>query len=227
MKKVFVILFASALLITGCGSKEVSQRYDELSSKYEYYQTSVSNIQKIMDVDATQADDIFLILSECGISSEINIITPNSDGTFAVWSSGDKYTVFLDNGVVSTVFSGKDELYPESKKHNFLMDYELEIKDLLNGDGETVAGQYAYIYVSETHFDSITPEFLKEFADSVVKNSGYNWVSIVTTSKRGICFSGSSTLFASCGTVDEKGIVIEQTGSWELTPDKTYLYSDI
>lgn len=111
MRNKFIILsLSAAFLLTGCGSS-ASEKYTELSSQYEYYQESIKIIQKNMEVDATQADDIFLILVDCGISDTINYVFKNNDNTFAVWSSGNKYSVVLENGVVSSVFSNG---FPES-----------------------------------------------------------------------------------------------------------------
>lgn len=111
MRNKFIILsLSAAFLLTGCGSS-ASEKYTELSSQYEYYQESIKIIQKNMEVEATQADDIFLILVDCGISDTINYVFKNNDNTFAVWSSGNKYSVVLENGVVSSVFSNG---FPES-----------------------------------------------------------------------------------------------------------------
>lgn len=60
MKKKFIILSLSlALILSSCGNTVLSERHSELSSKYEYYQKSVKNIQNNMNVDPEQADSIF------------------------------------------------------------------------------------------------------------------------------------------------------------------------
>lgn len=117
MKKKFIVLLLSlSLLLNGCGNTATSKRATELTSKYEYYQESVDNIQNNMNVDPDQADDIFLILVDCGVSDLINYVFKNNDNTFSVWSSGKKYSVTLSDGVISTVFTNdflkEVQLYP-------------------------------------------------------------------------------------------------------------------
>lgn len=117
MKKKFIVLFLSlTLLFNGCGNTAASKKSSELSGKYDFYQESVKNIQKNMDVDPNQADEIFLTLIDCGVSELINYVIKNNDNTFSVWSSGKEYSVTLSDGVVSTVFTNdflkEVQLYP-------------------------------------------------------------------------------------------------------------------
>lgn len=117
MKKKFIVLFLSlTLLLNGCGNTTTSKKSSELSGKYDFYQESVKNIQKNMDVDPDQADEIFLTLIDCGVSELINYVIKNNDNTFSVWSSGKEYSVTLSGGVVSTVFTNdflkEVQLYP-------------------------------------------------------------------------------------------------------------------
>lgn len=117
MKKKFIVLFLSlTLLFNGCGNTATSKKSSELSGKYDFYQESVKNIQKNMDVDPDQADEIFLTLIDCGVSELINYVIKNNDNTFSVWSSGKEYSVTLSDGVVSTVFTNdflkEVQLYP-------------------------------------------------------------------------------------------------------------------
>lgn len=227
LPKILTVPLVLSLLLSGCGGNSaVSEKSAELSSKYDYYQKSVENIQDKMDVDPDHADEIFLTLTDCGVSDLINIITPNSDGTFAVWSAGTKYTVSIEDSTVSTVFLNSDQIYPEQVHHNDLMDYDLIVKDVLNGSGDTVIGQYAYISITGKQLEAMTADNLREFAESRVVDSGYNWVSIIATDNKGICFSGSLPDYGTYGVVDENGVVTEVLGDWILGTDGNYTYTE-
>lgn len=226
MKKACFVFLTSLVLLTGCGSSAHSQKYSELSSQYDYYSKSVSLIEKNMKISADEADEVFLVMTGCGVSSEINYVTNNNDGTWAVWSSGDKYTVALENSVVSAVYSGQDQLYPEKVQHNDLLDFNPTIKDVMNGTGNAVIGQYAYITVTDKQLEEMTAEHLKEFANTVVDGSGYNWFSIKSYSGNGICFSGSDISSAVYGKLDKDCSVIETFGFWVRNEDGNYIYSE-
>lgn len=120
MKKLFyIITFLLCFSLCSCGSTD-TPKSAELSEKYNFYEKSVDTIRKGCNVTAEEADEIFLILvNNCDISDLINYVFVNYDGTFSVWSSGIKYTMTLENGIVSTVFTTRwftdVQLYPESE----------------------------------------------------------------------------------------------------------------
>ena len=179
-----------------------------------------------MEVDPEQADEIFLVMADCGVSSEINHISSNKDNTFSTWASGTEYTVTLENGTVSTVYIDKDQLYPENIPHNDLMDYDLVVKDIKNSSSGSVVGQYAYIRVTSEQLESITAEHLKEFAENVVSGAQYNWISILTTAGKGICFAGCDIISPTYGELDKDGSVSKVIGTWVLGADENYTYSE-
>lgn len=229
MKKRFLILLlSSVLLLNGCGggNSSASQKSADLSSQYEYYQKSAENIQKYMEVTSDQADEIFLVLTGCGVSDLINIIYKNKDGSFSTWSKGVEYTVSLENGVVSFVYIGKDQLYPENVPHNDLMDYELIVKDVMNGSGDTVIGQCAYISITAKQLEDMTSAHLREFAESRVNGTNYNWVSIMATDGTGICFPGSDISSAIYGNLGKDGSLVDTIGTWVRDNDGNYNYSE-
>lgn len=227
MKKQILFLVATlALLLSACGGSPSSAMAEELSAKYDFYEKSAENIKKGFDVSADDADQVFLTLVECGISSEMGHIYENSDGSFKVYASGVDYDIFMDGNAVSSVFRSKDQLYPEFIPHNDLMDYELTVKDVMNGTGDTVIGQCAYIRVSEKQLEEMTADHLREFAENRVEGSGYNWVSIITSSGNGICFTGSNTIIASYGKLGEDGILEDTVGAWTRQSDGSYTYSE-
>lgn len=227
LQKSLCFVSVLSLLLVGCGNSTASsEKSAELSSQYDYYQKSADNIQDKMGVDPDQADEIFLTLTDCGVSDLINIITPNSDGTYSVWSAGTKYTVSLEDNTISTVFLDNDQIYPEQVHHNDLMDYDLIVKDALNGSGDTVIGQYAYISITGKQLEAMTADNLREFVENRVVDSGYNWVSIIATDNKGICFSGSLPDYGTYGIVDESGVVTEVLGDWILGADGNYAYTE-
>ena len=225
-RQILFLVSALALLLSACGGSTSSAMAEELSAKYDFYEKSAENIKKCFDVSADDADQVFLTLVECGISSEIGYITKNSDGSFKVYASGTDYTVSMDGNAVSSVFLDEDQLYPDFIPHNDLMDYDLTVKDVLNGSGDTVIGQCAYIRVSENELEEMTADHLREFAENRVEGSGYNWVSIITSSGNGICFTGSNTIIASYGKLGEDGILEETVGAWTRQSDGSYTYSE-
>lgn len=118
-KRLFVLILLSLFLLSGCSSVFVdldTPKSSDLKEKYSFYQKSVDNIRTNMKVTPEEADEIFIILCDCGVSEEINNVYGDSDGKFSVWSSGDKYTVTLDGSVVDTVVSGKETLYPAQEE---------------------------------------------------------------------------------------------------------------
>ena len=225
-KRLLSLVAALALLLSACGGSPSSAMSEELSAKYNFYEKSAENIKKGFGVSADDADQVFLALVECGISSEMGYITKNSDGSFKVYASGTDYTVSMDGNTVSSVFQDEDQLYPEFIPHNDLMDYDLTVKDVLNGSGDTVIGQYAYIRPSATELEEMTADHLREFAEKRVEGSGYNWVSIIVTGGNGICFPGSDTSIAIYGKLDREGSVEESIGFWTRQNDGSYTYSE-
>lgn len=156
--KYIIISLSMAFLLSGCGTS-TSEKYTELSSQYEYYQESIKIIQKNMEVDATQADDIFLTLVDCGISDTINYVFRNNDNTFSVWSSGEKYSVVLENGVVSSVFSNgfpeSVQLYPKiADSEN--KDSQNNLSDNVKNENEPVT----YDSLSQVQIDKLQQLYL-------------------------------------------------------------------
>lgn len=225
-KRLLSLVAVLALLLSACGGSPSSAMAEELSAKYDFYEKSAENIKKGFDVSADDADQVFLVLVESGITSEMGYITKNSDGSFKVYASGTDYTVSMDGNTVSSVFQDEDQLYPEFIPHNDLMDYDLTVKDVLNGSGDTVIGQCAYIRPSATELEEMTADHLREFAEKRVEGSGYNWVSIIVTGGNGICFPGSDTSIAIYGKLDREGSVEESIGFWTRQNDGSYTYSE-
>lgn len=74
-KTVLLVLLVYCLLLTGCGDAPVSERFAELSEKYDYYEKSIDQLKVIKDSTPEQLDDIFLILIDCGMDSEVTTVS--------------------------------------------------------------------------------------------------------------------------------------------------------
>ena len=207
----------------------------ELSEKYSFYENSVASIRGGCNVSPEEADEIFLVLvNDCGVDKEVTV-TPYANAPYSVKYGSKTLSMTLDGSTVSEVFDGESQIYPasavytptpeENIHHNILLDYELTVDDVLSGSGDLL-GQYAYIRITSKQLDEITAEDIKEFADTVVDQSGYNWVSIITSSDTGICFTGSDITMAMYGKLDEDGSILDASGYWVRDKDGNYSFVD-
>lgn len=227
MKRFLSLCLAAclALSLAGCGGGLVdldTPKSKELSARYDYYADSMNTIRADMKITPEQADEVFIILVSCGLDEKITSIYENG-GVYTVNFGGDSLDVTLNGGAVDTVQQGQDTLYPEFSKHNVLMDYDLIVKDVKSGSGDVI-GEYAYIRIMKKQFEEITEENYKEFAESVVKDSGYNWVSILCDDGTGICFPGSMYYVADYGKQDADGSILESYGTITLNESGGYTY---
>lgn len=226
MKKIsFVLSFLICLLLCSCGSS--TPKSAELTEKYDFYKSSISGLKTATGVTAEEADELFIVLaSECGVDSFFTVTKNTSGGFYNVNYGLNTLEVYLDGNTISEVYNKKDKIYPETVLHNFLMDSELTVKDVMNGSGDTVIGQRAYIRLGKDQLEEMTADHLREFAENRVEGSGYNWVSIIVTGGNGICFPGSDTTFAIYGKLDEEGMLEETIGTWTQQSDGSYIYSE-
>lgn len=227
MKRFLSLCLAAclALSLVGCGGGLVdldTPKSEELSAQYDYYADSMNTIRADMKITPEQADEVFIILASCGLDEKITSIYENG-GVYTVNFGGDSLDVTLNGGAVDTVQQGQDMLYPEFSKHNVLMDYDLIVKDVKSGSGDVI-GEYAYIRIMKRQLEEITEENYKEFAESVVKDSGYNWVAILCDDGTGICFPGSMYYVADYGKQDADGSISESYGTITLNESGGYTY---
>lgn len=109
---------------------------------------------------------------------------------------------------------------------NVLMTSELKVVDVMNGFGDTVLGQRAYIEITDAELTALTLEDFQEFANDIVKDSGYRCVTIITDSGKAIFFPASSIIIAEYGKIGEEGLLSEVLGFIQLQDDgSTYLYT--
>ena len=225
----FVLLAALVLSLAACGGAVVdydTPKSGELSAAYDFYRDSQSSLASGMAITPEQADDVFLVLISCGMDSKVSNVTrkQGDDGHCTVSSGFSTYDVYYTNGVVDRVEKGGKELYPEM--YNILLDCKVKTADVMNGFGTDVIGQRAYIDILKSDLLTVSEEDYKEFVETVVKDSGYNYVSITCEDGTGIVFPGSLSLIATYGELDKDGSILESKGDILLQEDGTYLYEE-
>lgn len=147
MKKVLSLVLAATLAVSlsACGGALVdldTPKSEELTAQYDFYPDAMNTIRADMKITPEQADEVFIILTSCGLDGKITSIS-ESNGAYTVYYGGSSLDVALSDGAVEAVYSGRDMLYPEYHKHNVLMDYDLTVKDVKTGSGDKI-GEYAY-----------------------------------------------------------------------------------
>ena len=230
MKKLFSLILAAGLILSlaACGAvvDYDTPKSEELSAAYDFYTDSQRSLASGMAITPEQADDVFLVLISCGMDSKVSNVTrkQGDDGHCTVSSGFSTYDVYYTDGVVDRVEKGGKELYPEM--YNILLDCKVKTADVMNGFGTDVIGQRAYIDILKSDLLTVSEEDYKEFVETVVKDSGYNYVSITCEDGTGIVFPGSLSLIATYGELDKDGSILESKGDILLQEDGTYLYEE-
>ena len=101
---------------------------------------------------------------------------------------------------------------------------DLTVKDVKTGSGDKI-GEYAYIRITKAQLQAITEENYKEFVETVVKDSGYNWVAILCDDGTGICFPGSMYYVGTYGKQDTDGSILEDYGAITLDENGGSVFS--
>lgn len=228
MKKLLAFTLAAALSLSlaACGNVLVdldTPKSGELSAQYDFYPDSMNTIRAEMQITPEQADDVFIALVSCGLDGKINTVS-ESDGAYKVrWGTNSLEVTMNDDGTVAEIGNGKDVLYPEYKQYNFLLDCKVKTEDVKSGSGDVI-GQRAYISILKSQLLDLTAENFAEFAESVVKDSGYNWFTIKCDDGTGIVFAGSDIAAAIYGKLDDETAVSDSIGFITLGADGSYTY---
>lgn len=182
-----------------------------------------------MDLSQEEADNVFtLLVSECGIDEEMQNVSKyglNDEGVYNVWSGWKHLIVTIKDGEVDTVKEGSEQIYPKVHK-NLLMQASVKTAEVKNGFGTETIGERAYIKISKEDLKQTTQEDYKEFAETVVKDSGYNWFSIMCDDNTGVCFIGSMSYVAEYGKMNEEGGIDEVLGDILLRENGEYAYEE-
>lgn len=86
--------------------------------------------------------------------------------------------------------------------------------------------KWAEIVVDKELLKATTNEEFAEFCNEVVKDSGYNWVTISCGDGTGIQFQGSLSYLATYGTIDNEGCIEDMIGTIMLGSDGVYSYTE-
>ena len=228
MKRVLSLILAVglALSLSACGDVLVdldTPKSSELSAQYDFYPDSMNTIRADMQITPEQADDVFIALVSCGLDGKISTVS-ETDGVYKVrWGANTLEVTMNDDGTVSEISDGKDVLYPEYKQYNFLLDCDVKTSDVKSGSGDVI-GQRAFVSVLKSQLAELTAENFAEFAETVVKDSGYNYFTIKCDDGTGIVFGGSDVTIPVYGTLDDDGRVTDTAGFITRGVDGSYTY---
>lgn len=103
---------------------------------------------------------------------------------------------------------------------NPLMNLKVQTGNVMNGMGDTVLGERAFSRMDKEDIRNITSEQYTEFVDKKIKDSGYNWYSIIFTDGTGIQWAGSDPGNAVYGKMDLEGCVTEPEGYIQIRDGK-------
>lgn len=229
MKKFLSLVLAAVLVLTlaACGGAVVdydTPKSGELSAAYDFYRDSQTSLASGMAITPEQADDAFIVLVSCGMDSKVSNVSRKAgdDGHCTITSGFNMFDVYYTDGVEK----GGETLYPAPVvpvNDNPLIACGLIVNDVESGSGEKI-GEYAYIEISKDQLKEVTAEDYKEFVETVVKDSGYNWVAIICDDDTGICFPGSMYYVAQYGKQDTDGGILEVAGTITLDENGGYIY---
>lgn len=231
-KRLLSLILAAALIsaLAGCGAlvDYNTPKSGELSTQYDFYSDSQRELASGMAITPEQADEVFLVLVSCGMDGKVSSVTRKAgdEGHCTVSALGTigSFDVYYTDGVVDRVEKGGKELYPEM--YNILMDCKVKVADVKNGFGTDVIGQRAYIDILKSQLVTVSADDYKEFVETVVKDSGYNWFSIMCEDGTGITFPGSMYFVGEYGKQDKDGSISEKYGTISIQEDETYLYEE-
>lgn len=220
MKKLFSLILVVALVLSlaACGDVLVdleTPKSAELSAQYDFYSDSMNTIRNRMGITPEQADDVFIALIDSGLDGKITLITKKDDGYKVSWGANSLEVVMNDDGTVSEISDGKNILYPEYKQYNFLLDCDVKTADVKSGSGDVI-GQRAFVSVLKSQLVELTAENFAEFAETVVKDSGYNYFTIKCDDGTGIVFPGSTYYVSNYCQLNDDGAMLENYGTITL-----------
>ena len=220
MKRFLSLVLAAGLALSLCACGDVLVDLDtpksgELSAQYDFYPDSMNTIRADMQITPEQADDVFIALVSCGLDGKISTVS-DTDGVYKVrWGTNTLEVKMNDDGTVSEISDGKNILYPEYKQHNFLLDCDVKTADVKSGSGDVI-GQRAFVSVLKSQLAELTAENFAEFAETIVKDSGYNYFTIKCDDGTGIVFPGSMCYVSHYCQLDDDGAMLENYGTITL-----------
>ena len=84
MKKVLSLVLAAALAasLSACGGALVdldTPKSEELTAQYDFYPDAMNTIRADMKITPEQADEVFIVLTSCGLDGKITSISESKD----------------------------------------------------------------------------------------------------------------------------------------------------
>ena len=230
MKKISFLAVATAVMLTlnACsGGVNTSDLSENLKAEYEFYEDSIGTIKSTMGLSQEEADSVFTILvTECGVDEKTQyVFKGNGDNVYTVWAGLLQLEVTLKDNAVDTVMQGTEQIYPAVHK-NPLTQAKVKTADVMNGFGTDKIGERAYIEIGKEDLQNVTQEDFKEFADTVVKDSGYNYFTVICDDGTGVFFGGSEIIIVSYGKLNDEGMLEETVGDILLQDNGEYIYEE-
>lgn len=231
MKKISFLAVATAVMLTlnACsgGGVNTSDLSENLKAEYEFYEDSIGTIKSAMGLSQEEADSVFTILvTECGVEEKTQyVFKGNGDNAYTVWAGLLQLEVTLKDNAVDTVMQGTEQIYPAVHK-NPLTQAKVKTAEVMNGSGTEKIGERAYIEISKEDLQNVTQEDFKEFADTVVKDSGYNYFTVICNDGTGVFFGGSGIIIVSYGKLNDEGMLEETVGDILLQDNGEYIYEE-
>ena len=230
MKKISFLAVATAVMLTlnACsGGVNTSDLSENLKAEYEFYEDSIGTIKSTMGLSQEEADSVFTILvTECGVDEKTQyVFKGNGDNVYTVWAGLLQLEVTLKDNAVDTVMQGTEQIYPAVHK-NPLTQAKVKTAEVMNGSGTEKIGERAYIEISKEDLQNVTQEDFKEFADTVVKDSGYNYFTVICDDGTGVFFGGSGIIIVSYGKLNDEGMLEETVGDILLQDNGEYIYEE-
>lgn len=115
---------------------------------------------------------------------------------------------------------------PDNENDQRLLNATIMCADVTNGIGTDVIGQRAYIVIPKEVLSQISEYGYATFLENKIKNSGYNWFSIICDDGTGIVFSNSFTGLGTYGELDDEGCVATPLG-YISASESGYEYNSI
>ena len=160
---------------------------------------------------------LMFALCACGDGKDKSNASKNEEP-----ENSSQHVIASDNEDKDTAL--EPDVHESKKTGNILIDAEFKIANVMNGTRTEKIGEYGYINITKEELKTVTEEQYKEFATTKVKDSGYNWVSIICDDGPGICFTGSMYYLGTYGNLDNEGCITEGIGNITLQSDDSFKY---
>ena len=95
---------------------------------------------------------------------------------------------------------------------NILLDAEVQVADVMTGDGSEKIGEYAYITITRDQAQALTEDEGIAFLNERVRGCGYNWFTVTLDDGTGVSYSGGSTLAGTYGQLAADKTVEKELG---------------